>query len=626
MSEKKKNKTHKVLSKKMLLLLFAIVIVVAAGIILVTINNKKKDKDDITVSELDYVMALEKEDEVEAAKAVKNNLVRVINKIDDETKIVGTGFFIKEGYLLTNSHVVDIFGEITVEYNDQSTSKAYLYSNSIEYDIALLKVEDVKAKALLFGDSSSIEVTNSVLAAGYAFNFAGEASISKGILSARRELNEINYLQSDLSIDTGSSGGPMFTPKAEVVGLNTYVTENRSFTLSLSSESLNMILPILLESPNIEYLTEDRPSNNINKILVEVRYTDNLNLELFNDKIIINKSKQKYKKELDNLENTENVSVVNSEAKKKDKGYYCDDGFTLVGLKCVRKETYLAGIEYANCKEGYVKENNQCTKTTIVDAEVTYPCYSGTLNADNQCVEKTLEVGSGESYKKRWGSCPSGKTCYDMGNSHYTNTTNKKFISSLVCPNGATKTSESMNFVWNGEEINESNIKRYNTSTPGATIQYDADGTVYYTDVSNVLSMCVKETDSNTGVKVLYTYDELKNIACPNGGTFTANTNNQGFYCLISTKIHMYAWDPVCNHSAYSWIPYLDTYYCGRYIEEAHDVAPVYSCKDGTMRSDQKTCAIYDTYYLDPIYKCSPGDISQGSTCMKTIIVDAKKK
>lgn len=619
--KEKNSSKNQFLSKKSIFIIVLIIIVLIVSVVLILLN-KKRGIDGIVVSELEHITLLDKDNEVEAAKLIKNNIVRIINKIDDETNIVGTGFFIKEGYVITNSHIVDIYGDITIEYNDGSTSNAYLYSNSVVYDIAILKVADVKVKALLLSDSNKIEVTNNVLSAGYAYNFAGEASISKGILSARRQVNEINYLQSDISIDTGSSGGPLFTPKAEVIGMNTYVTENRTFALSLSSETIDMVIAILLVDPTIEYLTEERPSNYINKILVEVGFTDNENLELYNDKDMINKSKSRNRKKIDALEENNNVTTSNNNHREY---YYCDSGYLLVGSKCVSNITYQAIEEYGECKEGYEKNNNQCTKKKIIDAVAYYPCENGTLTANNTCIEKTLEVGGGQSVSMRWGSCPNGKKCYDMGKNYYTNTLNKKFVSELVCPSGSNKITTSVRYIWNGEAMDKANIKTWNSASPGAYIEHDSDGLVYYTDTSSVLSMCAKSYDSENNAYVLYTYDDLKNSTCVNGGTFTANTNNQGFYCLLSTSIHMYAWDPVCYDSAYSWIKDGDTYYCGRYIDEEYIVNPSYSCNEGLMRSDGKTCLVTDTYNLTPIYKCNKGDTNSGPNCQKTIIVDAKK-
>ena len=585
-----------------------------------TKNNNIKN-DDFEVSKLASIQILEKSNEAEAAKIIKNNIVRITNQVNDTTKIVGTGFFIKEGYLLTNSHIVDIAGDITIEYNDGTKQNAFLYSNSIEYDIALLKVEDIKVKALPFVSSETMDITNDVLGAGFIYNFAGEASVSKGILSARRNTEILNYLQSDLSIDSGASGGPLFNSQAGVIGVNTFVTENRTFTLTLSSESTQLIIDILLDEPNAEYLTTERPGNAINSILVEIGYTSDESLELYNDSelIRINNEENKGGKEEHKGNNSDNnTSKVEYE-------YYCEDGYSLLHKKCIKQSIYDAKVNYGECKSNYTKFNSyQCKKTYVEDAKATYYC-TGTLTADNTCIEKVLEV-SGESKQERWGSCPKGKTCYDLGNDRATNTTNKKFVSELVCPSGSTKITTNIKFVWNGEEITQDNIKTWNTRAPGAQIAYDPDGTVYYSDVDSVLSMCAKEYDNENHVYILYTYEELKNIACKNGGTFKANTNNQGFYCLISTSIHRYAWDPVCHDSAYSWIQSGNTYYCGRYIDQEYTVAPNYNCENGAMQADGKTCLVEEIYDLSPSYTCDNGDTLQGMMCVKNEIIAAQKR
>ena len=604
--------------KSIIVILIAITIVIA--IVTTVILFTKKEKN-IEIVELNYINVLSKDDESTAAKLIKENIVRITNQIDDTTNIIGTGFFIKEGYLITNSHIVDIEGNITIEYVDGSTSDAYLYANSIDYDVAILKVPSIKVKALQLGLSNKKEVTNEVLAAGYIYNFKGEASVSKGIISAKRNYNGISYIQSDLAIDTGSSGGPLFDAKGYVIGINTFVTENRTFSLSLSSESVSMIIDALLENPEIEYLEDNRPSNNINSILVEVGYTENEALELYNDKEKITKSKRykNNKKEPEVNESKNKENTVNNTTPKKI--YYCDPEYNLVGKKCVRQTTYPATNDYGKCKEGYVQEGQDCTKKTIVAAKAIYPC-DGVLTESNTCIDKVLEV-SGESKQERWGSCPTGKTCYDLGPDRATNTTNKKFVSELVCPNKATKLSGNINYIWNGEELTKENIKRWNSVAPGADIAYDPDGTVYYTDTSNVLYMCAKEYDNETGVYTLYTYDDLKNTACPNGGTFKANTKNQGFYCLLSTSIHMYAWDPVCHDSAYSWIKDGNTYYCGRYIDWEHYVYPNYTCEEGNSISE-KECEITDYYRLEDNYVCNENDIQNWNICITNEIVDAK--
>ena len=611
-------------NKKYIILGGVVILVVLAAIIAIFVIDKDdKNVEDIQVSNLTYVAPLKKEDEAKAAKLIKENIVRITNKVNEKNSIVGTGFFIQEGYLVTNSHVVDIMGDINIQYADGNTDKAYLYSNSIENDIAILKVESVPVKALVFGNSNELEVTDDVLAAGFIYNFAGEATVSKGILSARRNSNNFVYLQSDLSIDTGSSGGPLFNANAQVVGINTYVTENRTFSLTLSSEAVTMIIEVLIENPTIEYLTDKRPSNSINKILVEVGYTEDENLSLYSDEKLIKISNDENKDEIEEA-NKNNSSSSNASQVT----YYCtDDDYSLIGSKCVKQVTYEASYHVQSCKNGYTKEGNQCIKSTIVDAKASYYCPGGTLNEENKCVEKSLVVGGGQSVQKRWGSCPkTAKKCYDMGGNIATNALYKKFISEMVCPVGSTKITTATKFVWNGQEINDVNITSWNTKTPGATMKKDKDGTVYYEDVSNVLAMCSKSYDSDKGVHVLYTYDELKKSACPNGGTLTANINNQGFYCLISTDIHMFAWDPVCHDTTFSWIPANGTYYCGRYEDRVYNVNPTYNCEQGSMRADGKTCLVEDIYDLPKEYYCEGSGSLHGDYCIKTKTIDAKKK
>ena len=619
----KNNNSSKSSKKIICFILIGILIIIGIGLLVFfLLKNKAKEPNDIVVSEVDMVVPLDKEDEAQAAKLIKENIVRISNKIDNDTTIIGTGFFIKEGYLVTNSHIVDILGDIVVEYNDGEQAKALLYSNSINYDLALLKVENVKTKALSFGNSNNTEVTNDVLSAGFIYNFKGDATISKGILSARRTSQSLTYLQSDISIDSGSSGGPLFNSKAEVIGINTFVTEKRNFAISLSIESANFIIQALLEEPNIEYLTENRPSNPINELLVEVGYTDDSNLQLYDDEKIINKSKK------ENEEEFEEIKKENDKQKtEKKESYYCESGYKLIGKSCFKEEQYAATVSYDNCKEGYKQDGNMCSKTSVVDAIAEYPCQ-GKLTENKTCVTETIQVGGGQTVSNRWGSCPKGKKCYDMGKDYYTNTLYKKFISDLSCPTGSTKITTSIKYVWNGEELNETNIKKWNTKEPGAHIEYDPDGTEYYVDTSNVLSMCSKSYDSELDAHVLYKYDDLKNTACPNGGTLTANYNNQGFYCLISTTLHMYAWDPVCLDSSYSWIQYGGTYYCGRIVEDEHPVAPNYSCPNGSMmRSDGKTCSIDEEYELTPNFSCKDeNDRLSGSRCYTMISVPANKK
>ena len=252
-------------------------------------NEKPVEEKVIEVSTMETLIPLASSNSSEATELVKNNIVKIINKIDEETNIVGTGFFDKSGYLVTNSHIVDIKGDITIEYGDGSTAYAQLYSNDITSDIALLAVENPKAKAMYYGNTLSLNVTDDVYAIGYPFALKGEASVTKGILSARRSAGTIGFLQSDISLNTGNSGGPLINDKAELLGINTYATENASIGMSISSESLQSLIKDLIDNKTVDYLTEKRPSNALSVVLTEIGYNVN---DLYNEDMIIEKSKE----------------------------------------------------------------------------------------------------------------------------------------------------------------------------------------------------------------------------------------------------------------------------------------------------------------------------------------------
>ena len=98
---------------------------------------------------------------------------------------------------------------------------------------------------MYYGETLSLNITDEVYAIGYPYALVGEASVSKGVLSARRSAGAIGFLQSDISLNIGNSGGPLINDKAELLGINTYATENASMGMSISSESLQEIIKVL---------------------------------------------------------------------------------------------------------------------------------------------------------------------------------------------------------------------------------------------------------------------------------------------------------------------------------------------------------------------------------------------
>ncbi len=141
---------------------------------------------------------------------------------------LGSGFIInKDGYILTNNHVVGDATEIKVKLSDGREFLAKVVGKDPPTDVALIRLEkaphDLPTVAL--GDSDALEQGDFVLALGNPFGLSGSASF--GMVSAKaRSLQNgpfDDFIQTDAAINPGNSGGPLFNMKGEVVGINTAI-------------------------------------------------------------------------------------------------------------------------------------------------------------------------------------------------------------------------------------------------------------------------------------------------------------------------------------------------------------------------------------------------------------------
>ncbi len=294
----------KISNNKTYIFIFIIVgmILIATFTYAILFNNKKNE----SVSAISEIKVLSSANASEAAALIKANTVKVINKLNN-TSIIGTGFFDKSGYLVTNSHIVDIKGDITIEYPNGEVAEAKLFSNDITSDIALLTVKNNELKAISYGNTLNLKVTNDVYAVGFPYALNGEASVSKGVLSARRSAGGIEFLQSDISLNAGNSGGPLINDKGELLGINTYATDNASIGMSISAESLNNIINNLLTKKSAEYLKGKRPENALSVVLNEIGYMTD---DIYNQNEIIESNiiKSTTKNSGSNNDNKGNVS------------------------------------------------------------------------------------------------------------------------------------------------------------------------------------------------------------------------------------------------------------------------------------------------------------------------------
>ncbi|GIX36126.1 MAG: peptidase S1 [Lysobacteraceae bacterium] len=152
---------------------------------------------------------------------------------------MGTGFFISaDGYLITNHHVVDGADEIYVRLTDRRELKARLVGSDAQTDIAVLKVEGKGFPYLKLGNSRSLKPGQWVVAIGSPFGF--ENSVTAGIVSAvgRASFDPsqqyVPFIQTDVAINRGNSGGPLLNTDGEVVGVNSQIYSNTGGFMGVS--------------------------------------------------------------------------------------------------------------------------------------------------------------------------------------------------------------------------------------------------------------------------------------------------------------------------------------------------------------------------------------------------------
>lgn len=169
---------------------------------------------------------------------------------------VGSGFIISEdGYLITNHHVVSGADKITVTLNDRRVFEAEVIGSDELSDVALLKIEGDDFPSVAFGDSEAIRVGEWVLAIGSPFGL--EFSAAAGIVSAKgravpgNQTNYVSFIQTDVAINQGNSGGPLFNLDGEVIGINSQILSS-----SGGSNGVSFAIPSNVALNVVEQLRE----------------------------------------------------------------------------------------------------------------------------------------------------------------------------------------------------------------------------------------------------------------------------------------------------------------------------------------------------------------------------------
>jgi len=188
--------------------------------------------------------------------------VAVVHSKQSRGEGLGTAFVYDsaKGLLLTNHHVIDRSREISVGFASGLEVPGTVVGSDEATDIAVLKIERTDLPALGLGDSDALEIGDWVVAIGNPFGLAH--TVSAGILSAKGRTKEdvsglnpngyFYFLQTDASINPGSSGGPLIDLEGRVVGINSAVRQNANgIGFAIPINMVKEVLPMLVRDGKI---------------------------------------------------------------------------------------------------------------------------------------------------------------------------------------------------------------------------------------------------------------------------------------------------------------------------------------------------------------------------------------
>jgi serine protease Do len=161
---------------------------------------------------------------------------------DVPVRAQGSGFIVDPaGIIITNAHVVKDAKEVTVKLTDRREFRAKVLGADAKTDIAVLKIDAKNLPTLALGNTKDLKVGEWVLAIGSPFGF--ENTVTAGVVSAKgRSLPDDSYvpfIQTDVAVNPGNSGGPLLNTRGEVVGINSQI-----YSRSGGYQGLSFAIPI----------------------------------------------------------------------------------------------------------------------------------------------------------------------------------------------------------------------------------------------------------------------------------------------------------------------------------------------------------------------------------------------
>lgn len=154
---------------------------------------------------------------------------------EERPRGVGSGFIVTaDGYVLTNAHVIDGADEVYVTLTDKRELKAKVVGVDKRTDVAVVKIDAPRLPTIRIGDVGKLKVGEWVMAIGSPFGL--ENTVTAGIVSgkARDTGEEIRFIQTDVAVNPGNSGGPLINMRGEVVGINSQILSRSGGFMGIS--------------------------------------------------------------------------------------------------------------------------------------------------------------------------------------------------------------------------------------------------------------------------------------------------------------------------------------------------------------------------------------------------------